>query len=345
MPREETVSRAVFLDEVDIAVQAGAGGNGCVSFRREKYIPKGGPAGGDGGDGGDVVLLADEALNTLHHLAGKHHFKADRGGEGMGKKRHGKDGEDCVIPVPPGTVVTDAEHGSLLTDLAQPGRRVVIARGGKGGRGNTAFKSATHQTPREAEQGTPGQQRKLHLELKLIADAGLLGMPNAGKSTLLSRLSAARPKVADYPFTTLSPSLGIVELAGYRRFVLADIPGLIEGAHAGAGLGDEFLRHIERTRLLVHVLDLVPMDGSAPAENYRAIRRELEQFSPELATKPELLVANKTDLTGSDEALASLRKQLDRKVLPVSAAADTNLDPLTEGIWEMLHEHDESKRS
>src|SRR5947208_3454548 len=300
----------MFVDEATIHVKAGDGGNGCVSFRREKYIPKGGPDGGDGGDGGSVVFVADANKNTLLDFAGRHHWRAEKGQAGMGKKMYGKGGEDLVILVPPGTVVFDTEKQVMLADLESPGRRVVIAKGGKGGRGNWHFRSSTNQTPRYAEPGTDGQERNLRLELKLIADVGLVGMPNAGKSTLLRAISAARPKVADYPFTTLDPQLGIVELLPDRRIVVADIPGLIEGARHGAGLGHNFLRHIERTTAIVHLLDLFPMDGSDPAENYRKIRRELEAFSPTLAQKREVVAANKMDLAVDNDALDRLRREL-----------------------------------
>ncbi len=336
MSPDHTISKAAFVDEVDIVAIAGDGGNGCMAFRREKFIPRGGPNGGDGGDGGSVHLVADDSFNTLQHLAGHHHWRAQRGGHGMGKDRHGKKGDDVLVRVPPGTIIYDAEHDLRIKDLASPGQRVCVAVGGKGGRGNTRFKTATHQAPREFEYGEPGEQKKLHLELKLIADAGLVGLPNAGKSTLISRLSAARPKIADYPFTTLTPCLGIVEASGYRRFVLADIPGLIEGAHEGAGLGDEFLRHVERTRLLVHVVDVCPTDRDC-VEDYRTIRRELEQYSELLAQKDELVVANKMDLTGSEEGVARLREELGIEVLPISGVTGRGLDVLTERIWQELH--------
>ena len=244
-----------FIDEVKIYVKAGDGGNGAVAFRREKYVPFGGPAGGNGGKGGDVILYADPGMNTLVAFRRKRHFKAGRGGHGGGQNRQGAAGKDCRIPVPVGTVVRDAETGQILADLVEPGQEVVVARGGRGGRGNAAFASPTNQAPRFAEKGAPGEERWLILELKLIADVGIIGVPNAGKSTLLSVISAARPKIADYPFTTLSPNLGVVTV-NFHDFVVADIPGLIEGAHKGAGLGDRFLRHIERTRLLIHLLDL-----------------------------------------------------------------------------------------
>ena len=330
-------NKAAFLDEVDIEVFGGDGGNGCMSFRREKFIPRGGPDGGDGGNGGSVYLIADVQYNTLQHLAGHHHWRAERGGHGLGKNCHGKKGADIYVRVPPGTIIYDSEHGTSMKDLSEPGQSICVSRGGRGGRGNTAFKSATLQAPRISEPGTEGEIRKLHLELKLIADVGLVGKPNAGKSTLLSRLSAARPKIAAYPFTTLSPNLGIVELANYRRFVMADIPGLIEGAHEGAGLGDAFLRHVERTRLLVHMVDLCPLEGDATT-NYLAIRRELERYSPTLAAKPEIVVGNKTDLTGSDEHLAALRKAIGVEVFPISAVTGRGLEALTQRIWEMLQE-------
>ncbi|MCJ7543087.1 MAG: GTPase ObgE, partial [Phycisphaerae bacterium] len=296
-------NKVMFVDEVDIVVVGGRGGDGCVSFRREKFVPRGGPDGGDGGHGGSVHVQTDGSLNTLQHLAGKHHWRAPHGRAGEGSNKHGRSGRDIVVRVPTGTIVRDAEHDLLLKDLTAPGQSICVATGGRGGRGNTHFKSATNQAPRQVEPGEPGQQRTLHLELKLIADAGLIGKPNAGKSTLLSHLSAARPKIAAYPFTTLSPCLGIVEAPGHQRFVLADIPGLIEGAHSGTGLGDAFLRHVERTRVLVHMVDICPISGSDPAEDYRAIRRELASYSPALATKSEIVVANKMDLTGADAQL------------------------------------------
>jgi len=332
----------MFVDEAQIHVKAGDGGHGCVSFRREKYIPKGGPDGGDGGDGGSIILEAASDKDTLLDFAGKHHWKAKRGEGGMGKKMAGVGGGDLVIKVPPGTMIFDAELAVMLADLDVAGKSVVVARGGKGGRGNWHFKSSTNQAPRYAEPGTEGQERNLRLELRLIADVGLVGMPNAGKSTLLRAVSAARPKVADYPFTTLDPQLGIVELDADRRIVVADIPGLIEGAQHGAGLGHNFLRHIERTKVIVHLLDLFPMDGSDPAENYRTIRRELEAFSPRLAGKREVIAANKMDLSvddEGDEALARLRRELpDKEIFPISGAAKQGVDPLMERLWIILQE-------
>ena len=328
----------MFIDEAHIHVKAGDGGNGCVSFRREKFIPKGGPDGGDGGNGGTVRFVADPAKNTLMDFAGKHHWKAPRGIDGMGKKMAGHNGEDLIIPVPPGTLIFDEDNEMiLLADLNEPGREVTIARGGKGGLGNWNFRSATNQTPRYAEPGTLGQERNLKLELKLIADVGLVGMPNAGKSTLLSVVSAARPKIAAYPFTTLEPQLGIAVLSGDRRMVVADIPGLIEGAHEGAGLGIDFLRHIERTKVIVHLLDLYPADESDPADNYRKIRAELEAFSPLLATKEEVIAANKIDLSTDDSVLKKLRKSLKGKeILPISGAARLGVDELLQALWLKL---------
>ncbi len=328
----------MFVDEAVIHVKAGDGGAGCVSFRREKFVPKGGPDGGDGGSGGDVIFVADPNKNTLLDFMGRHHWKAPRGEAGMGKKMYGESGDDLLIPVPPGTIVFDTDHDVRLADLDEPGKRVVIARGGRGGRGNWHFKSPTNQAPRYAEPGGEGQERNLRLELKLIADVGLVGMPNAGKSTLLSVISAARPKIADYPFTTLEPQLGIAELTGDRRIVFADIPGLIEGAQHGAGLGHAFLRHIERTQTIVHLLDLFPLDGSDPAANYRKIRGELEAFSPELANKREIIAANKLDLATDDSALEKLMDELpEREIFAISGATRQGVEPLLEEIWRMLH--------
>lgn len=329
----------MFVDEAVIHVEAGDGGDGCVSFRREKFVPKGGPDGGDGGHGGSVYLEADVNKNTLLDFTGKHHWRAGSGQAGMGKKMAGPSGEDLYIHVPPGTLVYDADHSLLLADLDEPGKRVQVARGGKGGRGNWHFRSPTNQAPRYAEQGTEGQERLLRLELKLIADVGLVGMPNAGKSTLLRAVSAARPKVADYPFTTLEPQLGIVELSGDRRMVVADIPGLIEGAQSGAGLGHAFLRHIERTKILVHLLDLFPTDGSDPAENYCKIRGELEAFSDVLAEKREIVAANKMDLSIDDEQLNNLRAALpDKEIVAISGVSRHGVDKLLERLWKILEE-------
>jgi GTP-binding protein len=329
----------MFVDEAVIHVKAGDGGAGCVSFRREKYVPKGGPDGGDGGDGGSVVFLADPNKNTLMDFSGRHHWKAPNGEPGLYKRMDGADGPDLVIRVPPGTMVFDADHGIQLADLDTPGKRLVIAQGGKGGRGNWHFKTSVNQAPTYAQPGLPGQERNLRLELKIIADVGLVGMPNAGKSTLLRAISAARPKVGAYPFTTLNPELGIAELPGERRLVIADIPGLIEGAQSGAGLGHAFLRHIERTKIIVHLLELYPADGSDPANNYRIIRRELEAFSPKLAEKQELIAANKLDLATDKEALEKLQADLpDHPVYPISGATHQGLPELLEALWRRLQE-------
>ena len=327
----------MFIDQAIIRVIGGRGGDGCLSFRREKFVPRGGPDGGDGGDGGSVYCTVDEQLNTLMSLSGKHVWKATRGGHGMGKDRHGRKGGDVQVFVPPGTVIYDHERGTLMKDLTEPGQRICVARGGRGGRGNAFFKSPTHQAPREFEQGEDPQQRILRLELKLIADVGLIGLPNAGKSTLLARISKARPKIADYPFTTLEPQLGIVELSDFRRLIVADIPGLIAGAHEGAGLGDAFLRHVERTRLLVHLVDMAPLDGD-PVEHYRVIRNELAQHSPALAAKPEIIAANKMDLTGADEAMEAFSRAVGAQVHPISAVTGADLGALLEHIWRTLEE-------
>jgi GTP-binding protein len=327
----------MFVDQADIEAFGGDGGRGCVSFRKEKYVPQGGPDGGDGGDGGSVYLEATHGVDTLLDMVGRHHWHAERGEHGMGKKKAGKDGGDLIIRVPPGTLAYDGASGLLIADLKEPGFRVRVAKGGKGGKGNINFVTSVRQAPDFAEPGVKGQVRKLHLELRLIADVGVVGLPNAGKSTLLSRLSHARPKIADYPFTTLRPQLGIAELDAERRLVIADIPGLIEGASEGAGLGLDFLRHIERTRVLVHIIDIMPLDGSSPIEAYRQIRGELEAYSPKLAAKAELLAANKMDLAGASEALADLRQALPGKqVFAISAVSGTGLRPLLEALWQQV---------
>jgi len=329
----------MFVDEATISVKAGDGGGGCVSFRREKYVPKGGPDGGDGGNGGSIIFVADPNKDTLLDFASRHHWRATSGHMGMGKKMSGASGEDLLIYVPPGTLIYDDDHKLLLADLDAVDKRVVIARGGRGGKGNWRFKTSTMQAPRYAEPGTEGQERRLRLELKLIADVGLVGMPNAGKSTLLRAVSAARPKVADYPFTTLDPQLGIVELDSERRLVLADIPGLIEGAQHGAGLGHAFLRHIERTKVIVHMLDLYPNDGSNPADNYRTIRRELESFSPTLGEKREFIAANKMDLAPDDEALTKLHAELpDKQIFAISGASHQGVQPLMDDLWKIIRD-------
>lgn len=325
----------VFLDEVKIFVQAGRGGDGCVSFRREKFVPFGGPDGGKGGKGGDVYLEVDSNLNTLLHFKSRIHWKAPRGQHGRGKNQTGAQGEDLIIPVPPGTVVYDAEAGALLGDLTQPGQRLLVARGGRGGRGNVSFATPTNQAPRIAEKGEPGEERWLRLELKLIADVGIVGKPNAGKSTLLSVVSAARPKIADYPFTTLEPHLGVVQM-DHRTFVMADIPGLIEGAHAGAGLGHQFLRHVERTRLLVHLVDGTSDD---PLRDFEQINRELALFSKKLAAKPQLVVLNKMDVPETRQKWPALRVEWERRgyrTMAISAATRENVPALVRTLFEML---------
>lgn len=328
----------MFIDEAKIHIKAGDGGNGCLSFRREKFIPKGGPDGGDGGKGGNVYFETVKNLDTLMDFAGKHHWHAQNGRPGEGSNKHGADGEDLIIKVPPGTLIYDVDLDLLLKDLDSVGMKVCVCRGGKGGKGNKAFATATNQTPRYAESGKKGQERNIRLELKLIADAGLVGMPNAGKSTLISRCSAAKPKIADYPFTTIEPVLGIVELSGFRRFVMADIPGLIEGAHGGAGLGFEFLKHIERTRIIVHILDIMPIDGCNPVENYKTIRNELTQYSKELAKKKEIIVANKIDLDPNGKIVKDLKKKLKKEIHPVSAVAGAGIKDLIELIWQKVKE-------
>jgi GTP-binding protein len=324
----------MFVDEAKIWVKAGNGGHGCVSFRREKFVPKGGPDGGDGGNGGDVYFEAVENLDTLLDFAGRHHWRAENGQGGSGNNRHGASGHDLVIKVPPGTLIYDEDLDLLLMDLDDVGKKVRVCRGGRGGKGNKAFAGPTNQTPRYAEPGKEGQQRNIRLELKLIADVGLVGLPNAGKSTLISRCSAARPKIAAYPFTTLEPVLGIVELSDFRRFVMADLPGLIEGAHKGAGLGHEFLRHIERTKIIAHLVDVMPLDGSDPAENYRAIRAELAQYSETLAAKPEIIVANKIDLDPDGVAVRNLKATLNKDVVPISAATGHGIKAFVELLWQ-----------
>jgi GTP-binding protein len=326
----------MFVDEVEIRVEAGKGGDGCVSFRREKYVPRGGPDGGDGGDGGSVIILAQEGVDSLSALAHRKHWKAPHGQPGRGADCHGASAEDLLIRVPPGTMVIDARHGHVLKDLAAAGQQVTVARGGKGGKGNSRFKSATNQAPRQSTPGDPGEIRLVRLRLKVIADVGLVGKPNAGKSTLLSRLSRARPEIAPYPFTTKHPHLGRVQIDRERWFVMADIPGLIEGAHAGAGLGHEFLRHIERAGILVHLIEPQPFDGTEPLPNYRAIRAELETHDPNLGRRPEIVAVSKADLPGAEEVQRKLADALGREVLLISAVTGQGLNTLVGTIAQTL---------
>lgn len=326
----------MFVDRVTVDVQAGRGGDGCVSFRREKFVPRGGPDGGDGGHGGSVIVIAEEGVDTLSALVHRKHWRAKPGTSGSGNNRHGANADDLTIRVPPGTVVIDTQGEFALKDLAKAGQSVIAARGGKGGKGNTRFKSSTNQVPREATRGGTGETRRITLELKVIADVGLLGKPNAGKSTLLSRVSRARPEIADYPFTTKIPNLGIVQVDRDYSFVMADIPGLIEGAHAGAGLGHEFLRHVERTRVLVHLVEPSPMDGSDPMENYRAIREEIQQYDVDLADRPELVAVSKAELPGTEEVRQQLAEATGSEVLLFSSVTGQGLNELVRDANQLL---------
>ncbi|UCD84374.1 MAG: GTPase ObgE, partial [Deltaproteobacteria bacterium] len=292
-----------FIDEARIFVKAGDGGRGCVSFRREKYVPRGGPDGGDGGRGGDITLVADEGLSSLIHLQYQQHYRANRGGHGKGKDQHGRKGEELIITVPRGTLVKLSPGGEKLGELINNQQRLTVARGGQGGRGNPRFFSRTNRAPRQAEEGEKGEEKWLELELKLLADVGLIGFPSVGKSTLISRISAARPKIADYPFTTLIPNLGVVNYDEYKSFVIADVPGLIEGAHRGSGLGFQFLRHIERTRLLVHLLDISDQVQRDPVDDYEVINKELLSYNPDLLKKSQIIAVNKIDLPEARERL------------------------------------------
>ena len=322
-----------FLDEVTIRVTAGVGGSGCTSFRREMFVPKGGPDGGDGGSGGSVYLRVDPQLATLLDYRYRTHWKAERGQHGKGSNKTGRSGEDLVLPVPPGTVIQDAATGNVLGEVIEPGETLLVARGGRGGRGNARFATPTHRAPREWEPGKDGEDREIILILKLIADVGLLGEPNAGKSTLLSVVSAARPRIADYPFTTLTPQLGVVRVGDGAAFVMADIPGIIEGAHAGKGLGDRFLRHVERTRVLAY---LVPLDGPDPQATYELLRREAGSYSRWLTTKPHVVVFTKRDLIPADQPLPPLSAPDAVAVLAISAVTGAGLEALTQVLWRLL---------
>ena len=323
----------MFIDRAKIHVEGGDGGNGVTAFRREKFVPRGGPSGGDGGRGGDVFIVADASLNTLLHLRYNPQHIADRGRHGEGSNRSGHDGEDHIIRVPVGTQIFDVNSGELLFDLTHDGARWLAARGGRGGFGNSHFATSTNRAPRYHQTGGEGEERELQLELKLLADVGLVGFPNAGKSTLISTVSAARPKIADYPFTTLEPHLGVVDMGDFRSFVIADIPGLIEGAHTGAGLGDRFLRHIERTKLLLHLIDVSSLSGRETVADYQTVNRELASYNPALSTRPQIVVATKIDALDEPERLESLRLQTQADgQLFFAISAVTN-----EGVRELLN--------
>ncbi|MCF6408651.1 GTPase ObgE [Pseudalkalibacillus salsuginis] len=323
----------MFVDQVTVFIKSGDGGNGMVAFRREKYVPDGGPAGGDGGKGGDVIFQVEEGLRTLMDFRYNRHFKAPRGENGMSKNMHGRNAENMIIKVPPGTVVTDARTGKAIADLVDHGQQAVIAKGGRGGRGNTRFATPKNPAPELSENGEPGEEREVTLELKLLADVGLVGFPSVGKSTLLSVVSAAKPKIAEYHFTTLSPNLGVVETDDNRSFVMADLPGLIEGAHEGVGLGHQFLRHIERTRVIVHVLDMSGIEGRDPYEDFLKINEELRQYNLRLTERPQLVVANKMDMPDAQENLELFKEQVgdEYPVFPISAITK-------DGVRDLLFE-------
>ena len=339
-----------FIDEAKIHVAAGDGGDGCIAFRREARVPRGGPSGGDGGNGGSVVVVADPALTTLLDYKYQRHYKAERGENGRGKDQYGKGGDDLVLKVPVGTVIYDDDSGEVLHDLTEPGARVVLARGGTGGRGNIHFATPWNQAPRTAEPGTTGESRNLRLELKLLADVGLLGFPSVGKSTFISRVSRARPKIGDYPFTTLVPHLGVVQLADERSFVIADMPGLIEGAADGAGLGHQFLRHVERTRVLLHLLEASVTAGPDrdPVRDHDVLNAELARYAPELAEKPQVVALNKLDLTETREAAAEIQSAFKARGIElhlVSAATGEGIPALLEAVWARLHPPAPERRS
>lgn len=328
----------MFVDQVQVYVKAGDGGNGMVAFRREKYVPKGGPAGGDGGNGGDVVFEVDEGLNTLMDFRYQKHFKASRGENGMSKGQHGKNADPLIVKVPPGTTVKDADTGEVIADLIEHRQQAVIAKGGRGGRGNIRFATPRNRAPEIAENGEPGQERYIQLKLKLLADVGLVGFPSVGKSTLLSVVTAAKPKIADYHFTTLVPNLGVVETEDHRSFVMADLPGLIEGAHEGVGLGHQFLRHVERTRVIVHVIDMSGMEGRDPFEDYLTINKELKEYDERLSERPQMVVANKMDMPEAEEHLNVFRKKLsdDIQVFPISAITRQGLKEWLFALADLL---------
>ena len=324
-------------DTAKIYAKGGTGGNGCISFRREKFVPRGGPNGGDGGQGGNVILEVAEGISTLIDFRYNPHQVADNGQHGMGKLMHGADAEDRIVKVPTGTIVRSPDTEEVIVDLQKVGQRAVIARGGIGGKGNARFKSSTFQTPRVAEKGEPGEERYIALEVKLIADVGLVGYPNGGKSTLLARTSAAKPKIADYPFTTLAPNLGVVRVDAERNFVLADIPGLIEGAHEGAGLGHDFLRHVERTKMLLHVIDTASVDGRDPITDYEQINTELERYNPRLTRLPQLVVLNKIDLPDAQANIHRVEEYFGkRRVFPISGVTGQGIDNLIRATYSLL---------
>ncbi|HEY4188112.1 MAG TPA: GTPase ObgE [Polyangia bacterium] len=328
-----------FVDQAHIYVRGGNGGNGAVAFRREKFVPKGGPSGGDGGDGASVILRVDGGLSTLLDFRYKREYAAPSGDSGANKDRYGRGGEDLVLRVPPGTQVYDDDTEKLLADLREPGETFVAALGGKGGRGNIHFATSTDRAPRKSEPGLPGEERNLRLDLKLLADVGLLGFPNVGKSSLIARISAARPKIADYPFTTLVPNLGMVQLSNDRSFVVADIPGLIEGAHSGTGLGDRFLRHLERTRVLIHLLEVSTVPGRTPLRDYETLNRELALYDPELAARPQIVALNKMDLPDVKRRFKQLAAPFKRRgieVVGISAATGAGLTDLLEQAWRQI---------
>jgi GTP-binding protein len=334
----------MFYDYAKINVKAGDGGNGIVAFRREKYVPYGGPAGGDGGNGGSIILEADEGLRTLVDFRYNTHYKAERGQHGQGKNQHGKTGRDKILKVPVGTVVKDAETQRIIADLTRAGQRIVVAQGGKGGRGNSRFVSSTHRVPTLAENGDPGEERWIILELKLLADVGLVGFPNVGKSTIISRVSAAKPKIADYHFTTITPNLGVVRVDAGRSFVMADIPGLIEGAAEGAGLGHRFLRHTERTKVLVHVLDISGSEGRNPLEDFHIVNKELEKYSHYLMKRPMVIVANKIDLPGAENNLKLINNELtEYEIFSVSAVTGEGLESLIYRLADILDQAEEQE--
>ena len=328
-----------FVDEIELKVKAGDGGRGCISFRRERFVPKGGPDGGNGGDGGDIIFIATTSYNTLSHLRGKKLIKAKRGEHGKGKDQYGKKGEDAIIYVPVGTLIRDKKTGKILADLIEDGQKIIVAKGGRGGRGNKCFVTSTNQAPYYAEEGKSGEEKELLLELKLLADVGLIGYPNAGKSTLISVISNAKPKIAEYPFTTLSPNLGVVDYNETFSFVIADIPGLIEGAAEGKGLGLQFLKHIERTKIFVHLLDSTELDSDKIAYKYFSIRKELKKYNENLLKKPEIVVLTKIDALQKDkiiDLLKELTQKINKKIIPISSIARQGLDILLKEIYNNL---------